>query len=178
MKSLETYAMEWLRYSARCVLLVNERPIRYGTGRPDCMGVRKNRSIVEVEVKRSLTDFKNNALKRHATYRERGSEYHERQAPSQFYFIVPFKLVAQVTPLLPSYSGLLSAPHAMVKDEAFVVVRAPVNRLAIRLTLRECVEASALQTNMVLAQRRKIDELKERLKQAQEENRAHISTNL
>lgn len=169
MKSLELYAMEWLRYKARCVLLVNERSIRYGAGRPDCLGVRANRTTVEVEVKRSLADFKNNAAKRHATYRSRGSEWHEAQAPSQFYFIVPFKLVARVTPLLPSWAGLLATPHAAQvrrprDDEARVIVRAPTNRKASRLTVRECVEASALQTNMVLAQRRKIDELKERVK--------------
>lgn len=163
MKSLETYAMEWLRYKAGCVLLVNQRSVTYGGGVPDCVGVKRSRHVIEVEVKRSLQDFKANSDKRHIRMRD-WSEWHRMNAPRQFYFIVPFALLPKVRPLLPPWAGLLSAPNAFQVQEAHVVVKAPVNDRARKLTLNECVRASALQTNMVLAQHRKIDELKTKLR--------------
>ncbi len=167
MKSLETFAMEWLRYTAGCVLLVNQRSLTWQhSGVPDCVGVKRSRHLIEVEVKRSLQDFKANALKRHVVYRERGLKHFEKHAARQFYFIVPFKLVAKVQPLLPAWAGLLSAPNSFQEQEAHVIVKAPVNDMAERMSLIDCVRASSLQTNMVLSQHRKIDELRERLRQA------------
>jgi len=156
-KSLEQFAMEWLRYERRCVIVLNERTPRFWQGRPDCIGVTRDRHVVEVECKRTMSDFEANGNKRHL----RNLTVFSDTFPRQYYFMVPYKLAARVKLLLPAWAGLMHAPNAMQAQQAWVVVRAPVNERAKRLSLRECVESVALMTNQILAQQRRIQELKD-----------------
>ncbi len=163
MKSLETLALEWLRYRAGCVLLSEQRPIRYCGGVPDCVGVKPNRHWIEIEVKRSLQDFKSNATKRHMVHRERGVGYATRNGPRQFYFIVPHALVEKVAPWLPAGAGLLRAPNAFEPEEAVVVKAAQFNPAAERFPLKELSRACRMQANEVLALRNRVDQLKAKI---------------
>lgn len=128
---LETRALHWLLYKGGCHYAVCERSPRPITGEPDVLGVKAGRRMVEIEIKRSVSDFRANAKKRHVVNRD---IYIDRW-PYQFYFLVPLALKNKVLPILPSWAGLMTDESFYVQIEKV----APINKLSKRLTVKECL---------------------------------------
>ncbi|TXH59336.1 MAG: hypothetical protein E6Q97_00135 [Desulfurellales bacterium] len=144
--SLEVQVMAWLRFEKRCPLVLFERTPRFCVGgRPDVIGVTKDRYLVEVEIKRTLSDFKANQKKRHVLIRHLKLE----AWPKQFYFMVPHTLVEKVKPLLPDYAGLLFCPDG--GGYMNVEVAAKLNRASRRLSIIEARRLVELQSNQLWA---------------------------
>lgn len=136
--NLELMAMRWLRWERRCMIVLTERsPRTWGFGRPDVLGVTCGRHLVEIEVKRSVSDFRQDRLKPHRRFRLK------EQAPRLFYYLVPPGLVDRVRPDLPPWAGLLSVDGYSLA----VVFGSPVNRDAQQLSLKECVRLAYLVSN-------------------------------
>ena len=97
--------VEWLRYQRGCYLVAQERGpwSRYGH-KPDLLGVDKTRKCIEIEIKRSLADFKQDADKRVWSSRD----LWKVAWPSQFYYFVEPLMVDRVRPLLRDGFGLLT----------------------------------------------------------------------
>ncbi len=144
--NLEASAMYWLRFEKRCKAVLRERSPRcpYGS-RPDVVGIMQSRYVIEVEAKRSMSDFRANGSKIHIRNRVEG---HLKRYPRQFYFIVPESLVEKVMPELPGYAGLITPHYASSK----VIVKAPLNYEATKLTWKECVRLGECLSNQMIAQ--------------------------
>lgn len=155
--SLEVAAIEWLRYEHSCPLVCMERSPIYGGGVPDVVGVTKKRLVIEIEVKRTLSDFKANEKKTGVIWRRQGlcSEY-----PLKFYFLVPPKLVDKVKPLLKDGEGLLTldtkddgsfdlSPYTKL-PKLKCVVGTEAHKQATVLSLKRMVKMVAHQTGTLL----------------------------
>ena len=127
---LELDALRWLSWERKCVAVVAQRNIHHQLGNPDALGVTGGRYTVEVEIKRSMSDFRANAFKRHITNRQ----IYIHIWPRQFYFMVPRELADRVQPELPRWAGLLVSDFV---GNAEVIVKAPVNLLARKVSLME-----------------------------------------
>lgn len=101
---LKAAVLQWLRYERQSVVLCCERAPATWFGVPDVLALTPRRTLVEVEVKRTLADFKANDSKRCLKLRAEG----HGTKPEQFYFCVPPSLVERVLPLLPAGAGLLT----------------------------------------------------------------------
>ncbi len=97
-------AIGWLRYEQRCFLVCWERTPLWSSCRPDLIGVERDRRLIEIEFKQSLSDFKANSRKRGIQFRELSGV----GKPLRFYFAVPRKLVSRVKPFLPDGCGLMT----------------------------------------------------------------------
>ena len=155
--SLETVAMHWLAYEKKCHCVINERSPRYGIGSPDVLGITKDRFLIEIEIKRSVSDFKINAQKHHIINRE----HWIKTAPRQFYFFVPEDLLQKVETITPEWAGL-----ACLKDGYNFAIskQAPVNRESQRLSLKECVKLFRCASNQLVSQSKIIERLKDEWK--------------
>jgi hypothetical protein len=98
-------ALEWLRFIKGCPIIAVERgPWSHLGHRPDVMAVTKKREFVEVEIKRSFSDFKHDAEKRIWQNRD----LFKRAWPSFFHYYTPPDLVDRVLPLLRDGFGLIT----------------------------------------------------------------------
>lgn len=150
---LELLAVEWLRFEKRCVLVMTERsPREWHCGRPDALGILPSRHMIEIEIKRTLSDFRSNAMKdcigRRITM--------PWQFPRQFYFLVPYHLSNRVGFELPAWAGLMRAPDSESVQQISVMVKSPINDSAKRLTLIESVRAVGSLTNENIALRKQV----------------------
>ncbi len=154
---LEACAMEWLRYGKLCHIVTRERGQRIG--RPDVLAVNAKGFLVEIEVKRTLADFKRDAAKPQRT--------NPSQSPNvrQFSYLVPPELVVKVQPLLPPGAGLLTlGPQTSLHTglPEVVVVRQASPRLKVKpLTPKRIWEltrdmAGALVTAEISARKNKL----------------------
>lgn len=130
-------ALEWLRYERRCDLVCLERtPLQGDSCTPDVLGVDKARRAVEIEIKRTMADFRANREKRSLQRREFWGN-----PPYQFYYLVPPKLEAKVLAELQPHEGLLTVTDRSSLYSGLPKVRvvrvAPFNRKARRLSIRE-----------------------------------------
>jgi len=157
---LRACAVEFLRYQRDCKMVCLERSpfliehkrrngqvsVEQDPCNPDVVGVTEARRVVEIEIKRTFSDFKKN--------REKTSMFRRQFLnimPSQFYFLVPPNLVAKVEPLLEQKEGLLTTmTHHRSAYTNMPVLRivkdASVMRDSRRLTLREMVRMVMHQT--------------------------------
>ena len=83
---LEAICLSWLRYERRCFLVACERLPNSWSYRPDIIGVQLNRTFIEIEVKRTWSDYLANAKKREPW----------NYKPSQFYFACPSNLAQKI----------------------------------------------------------------------------------
>ena len=142
---MELAAMHWLRYQKGCALITLERQPRHvAWSRPDALGLTVQRELVEVEIKRTVADFKANAKKRHVILR---NSFIDRW-PHWFYFLVPKALAPALADLRPTWAGLLTFDSR----NGQVVAEAPARRniAAPRLSLHECVRMAQLQTQTLM----------------------------
>lgn len=130
---LETRALHWLLYAHGSHFAVCERSTReWWCVQPDALGITKGRRLTEIEIKRSVSDFRANRRKRHIINRD---SYLEK-APFKFYFLVPKELTAKILPELPEWAGLLDDSAMFIN----IVKEAPANIRHQRLTVKECAK--------------------------------------
>lgn len=141
-------AMRWLHWKRRCPIVIRERsPRSHITGRPDVLAVTKDRHLVEVEIKRSVSDLRANLKKRHMQTRFACIE----KFPRVFYFLVHHTILQRAEELIPSWAGLAVGPTENQVQEILVVRRAPINKASKRVSLKECVKMVFLMTNQIMA---------------------------
>lgn len=145
-------AVQWLRYQSQCPVVAIERGISLG-GTPDVIGLTPKRFITEIEIKRTLSDFKRNAKKLAGFQRGRSifdDTNWERSRPRLFYFLVPIEIVEKVRPLLEPEQGLMAISEAWQKYQGVPYVKIIRNAVpcarAKRLTIRQCVQMAKHQT--------------------------------
>jgi hypothetical protein len=141
---MENIALRWLAYEKKCLAVLHERTPRYCSGQPDVLGVTKGRYLIEVEIKRSLSDFRANAKKYHV----RNRDCFIQNQPRQFYFFVPESIVEKCKAELPPWAGLAKLQHEVAFN---VVVQAPVNNQSRRLSVKECVKLFRNMTNQIVS---------------------------
>lgn len=150
--SLELAAARWLKWEKRCRLVLTERTPRYCHGQPDVLGITESRYLLEIEVKRSMSDFRANQKKNHMQNRfcleSQISTPYMRSAPKQFWFMVPEKLVEKVQAELPDFAGLMTVRNGV---SAEVVTPSPTNELSERLTIKECAKLMNCAGNQIVA---------------------------
>lgn len=130
---LELFAMRWLRWEKKCVIAICERSPRYGVGEPDCLGITPARYLIEIEVKRSVSDFRADARKHSKINRVA----YIKQAPKQFYYLVACGIVEKVKPIVPEWAGLMRGPTP--NDWNLRVEKvAPINQESKKLSIKEC----------------------------------------
>jgi len=131
--NLELAATCWLVNQKRCMLVTQELSPRSNyCGEPDAYGVTAARYAIEVEVKRSMSDFYADRRKRS----RRNREFFPQWFPKFFYYLVPNEISKQATAALPEWAGLLSLGSYGVVD---VLVESPKNKASKRLSIKECV---------------------------------------
>jgi hypothetical protein len=141
--TLELSAMRWLWLEQKCLVVLQERSPFYAMGQPDVLGVTKGRYLTEIEVKRSLSDFRADFKKTHRVNRS----HHLPSHPRQFYYLVPPELVERVKPLLPDWAGLMTTEgYHQVK----VLVVAPVNKESKQLGPVACARLSRMMTSHMM----------------------------
>ena len=146
--NLELMAMSWLRWQKRCVIIVNERtPREYPCGLPDVLGVLQSRYLIEIEVKRTLSDFKADALKPSRRCRD----LYPKKFPKQFYYLVLPGMVEKVQPLLPDWAGLMRGPGDQDVQCVHVVKTAPTNHESQRLSTKECAKLVYKMANQIVS---------------------------
>ena len=139
--TLERAAMYFLKWQKGCALVFTERsPREFWTGEPDVLGITEARYMLEIEIKRSMSDFRANAKKIHIARRDcEDAQLRNRclqHAPKQFWYMVPRKLVDKALPECPPWAGLMTLTETGTQAE--VMKPAPSNDASQRLSLKEC----------------------------------------
>jgi hypothetical protein len=146
--NLELLAMRWLRWEKRAVIVVNERtPREYPCGLPDVLGVLCSRHLIEIEIKRSFSDFKADFKKGS----RRNRDLYPNKFPKQFYYLVTPDIMEKVEPLLPSWAGLMRWPVDGDVQQVHVIRVAPTNKDAARLTPKECAKLVYKMANQIVS---------------------------
>lgn len=146
MIDIESHAFAFLRLHKRCPVVLHERSPREGIGNPDTLGVTQSRYLLEIEIKRTVSDFRANAQKHHVAGRDRLL----RLWPRQFWFMVLPSIADRVRAELPPYAGLLVP--ANTQEWATEIVPAPVNRESRRLGIKSCLRLVTCQSNQLLSE--------------------------
>ncbi len=126
--NLELMAMRWLRWQKRCPIVLRERSPIYAIGDPDVLGVTAARYLIEIEIKRSVADFKADARKAHVANRS----FQLKRMPKQKYYFVTREIVERCKLELPEWAGLMTVFNEV---SCRVLVEAPVNKESQRLTV-------------------------------------------
>lgn len=148
--TLEHLALRWLRLDKACVAAMHERSPRPLAGQPDVLGVTKAGYLIEVEIKRSMSDFRANAEKRHIRARHVGQPGDKpwlARYPRQYWFLVDSKLEEKAKSELPEWAGLLIGRDYYISE----AVKAPVNTAATRLNAKEYLSLGRLMANQILS---------------------------
>lgn len=142
---MELAAMRWLAFEKRCHAVLFERTPdqRFGY-RPDVIGLTRDRYLLEVEIKRTVHDFRANSKKAHIRTRDIQLD----RWPRQFWFLVPSDILDQVRPLCPKWAGLASLYDGY---NLMVVVPAPANPGARRLSTKQLARMFHLLSNQLMA---------------------------
>jgi len=118
--NLEMSAMRWLWLEKNCHIVLEERSPKHMMGEPDVIGVTAGRYLIEIEVKRSASDFYADAKKHHRANRE----FYLKHQPRQFYYLMPKELAQKLQDKIPDWAGLMQSPF----DPLIEVLKvAPVN---------------------------------------------------
>ena len=139
---LEEAAVRWLLLERKCIAAYTERhPTGYW--KPDAIGVLSSRRIIEIEVKRTVADFRADRLKSNVM----AWRHEERGRPYQFYYLIPVE-IASVIPEIPEWAGVIQARDQFQLD---VVRRATVNNQAKRIPLKHVAKATRQQSLQVMS---------------------------
>lgn len=150
MNDLEYFAFVWLRFEKRCPAAMVERSPRYGGGQPDVIGITHGRHLLEIEVKRSLADFRANFKKHH--FINRKIFIGDPRWPRQFWFLVPHNLAEKIEPMVPDWAGLLRGPGEDDTQQLYSVRPAPVNRASEKLSALEVGRLMHCMSNQMYSQ--------------------------
>lgn len=133
--NLELNAVLWLANFKRCIAVVRElSPRTQYCGEPDAYGVTAARFGIEVEVKRSMTDFYADKRK----HSRQNRDIWPWAFPREFYYMMPLDIAEKAINALPEWAGLIGAEPYYNK----VLVKSPINRESKKLTIKECVKLS------------------------------------
>jgi len=150
--SLEHHGLLFLRRDKNCPVALFERTPRYSAGKPDILGVTAAGYLYEIEVKRSLSDFKANGSKRHIMnrdYWEASQNPVEREHlkiyPKFYWFLVPPILAPKIMESIPQWAGLLVPNNYNLSE----VVTAPVNPYSKKLSVKQCLKLGNLMANQI-----------------------------
>ena len=135
------------RYKRQAAVVAFERGIDAAIHVPDVQIVTKDRRLVEIEVKITRADFSADAKKRVWMFRDRGI----RPMPYQFYYAMPHDLAESVLADVRPDCGLLGVlPSKRAwerhSDRVICIKKAPSNKDAGRLSLKQCVAMVKHQT--------------------------------
>jgi hypothetical protein len=166
---LRACAAAYLRYRRRCPLISFERAsgdtLR---GRPDVLGLTKERQWVEIEIKTSVSDLRADMKKRKwllgmMSYR-------------QFYYLMQPEIVGVAKKEVPDGRGIMTLAKTQVYGlhEIMIVKKAAINRDAPRASTREVVEAVWHQSGTLCGLAREIAEVARDSSLQQEQNRASL----
>lgn len=142
--SLEFSGVQWLKFEKRCPLVIHERsPRPFNMGNPDVLGITDHRYLLEIEIKRSVSDFRANARKSHIQRRTDPDENVRNKclenAAKQFWFLVPHTIAEKVRPEVPEWAGLLvHDPNRSGWRKIQCLKQAPTNNLSKKLSLLNC----------------------------------------
>jgi hypothetical protein len=107
--NLELMAMRWLWLDRNCHYVLRELSPRYSLGKPDVLGVTKDRYLTEIEIKRSVSDFRSDSRK----WCRRNRDLNLKSMPKQFYYLMPSTLADKLVSEIPDWAGLVR-PSAQV----------------------------------------------------------------
>ena len=151
--NLELMAMRWLWLEKNCHYVLEQRSPRYHLGSPDVLGVTQQRYLIEIEIKRSASDFHADKKKTQRANRE----FYLKHMPKQFYYLMPRKLAEKLKDKLPEYAGLMCESENNYTAEVLKV--APVNKLSERLSLKECVKLCRNMANHMMSYAQTVDSM-------------------
>lgn len=144
--TLELAAMRWLWLEQKCLVVLEQRTPSYGMGLPDVLGITPGRYMTEIEIKRSVSDFRADADKPH----RRSRDFYIKRHPRLFYYLVPWKLRERVEPLVPNWAGLMAFQEwdktSRTGNQIHVVKRSPINSESKKLDLRQCARLARQMT--------------------------------
>lgn len=146
--TLERQAMQFLRFEKRCPVAVFERH-PFGYWQPDVLGVTKSRYLLEIEIKRSLSDFRADSHKAHIA--RRTGQGDTASDPKFFWYLVTKELAEKILPFVPPWAGLMRAgDNNRIERSSVVILKpAPVNSLAKRLTPKQSVKLAQCMANQI-----------------------------
>jgi len=148
------------RYTKQCPLVAFEASVRLDWGYPeqaDILIVTKERRLVEIEVKTSVSDFRRDGRKScHRHFKGDTGIY----PTGYFYFAVPKALANEISLLcdnLYPYAGVLGCNG--LSEQGIEVYRKPKRLKGKRLTLKQVVYMARAQTATLCRLARKVEEL-------------------
>jgi hypothetical protein len=106
-----------------------------------------SRYLIEIEIKRSISDFKADALKPSRRCRD----LYPKKFPKQFYYLVLPEMVEKIEPLLPAWAGLMRGPTDQDTQCVHVVKTAPTNHESQRLSTKECAKLVYKMANQIVS---------------------------
>lgn len=146
--NLELMALRWLWLDKNCHYVLEQRSPRLFMGCPDVIGITRSRHLIEIEIKRSASDFRADFKKHH----RKSFELQVGQRAKQTYFLMPAALASKLMLEIPEWAGLMCDDGLYVK----VLKTAPAAD-SKRLTLKECVRAARLMCNYSMSARLKLN---------------------
>jgi len=147
--NLELMTMWWLKNKRSCMLVMRERSPRYQfCGRPDVLGITAARYAIEVECKRTLSDFYADSRKSSRRHRD----LYLPRFPKEFYYLMPEELAEKVS--VPEWAGLLKSNKWGCVE---LLKPSPRNKESKRFTLKECVRLAHMISNNLICTEEKID---------------------
>lgn len=135
-------AAEWLRYDHGCYLVAMERSPWTTKALPDVLGLDAKRSLIEVEIKVSRSDFLADAAKPHRRNLLNNIVGRMPTAPQYLYYLVPPALVDCVREHAPELAGILTPSDSQFSPHSGLpllqMVR-PATRLhGFKLPIKQC----------------------------------------
>lgn len=151
--TLEYLGLIWLRFDRGCAVALYERNPRNGLGKPDVLGVSKAGYLYEIEIKRSMSDFRANARKYHLRDRYAGcaDDWRANLYPKFYWFLVPNELAPKVLPMVPDWAGLLRNGAKDEPQTVYVVKSAPEHKDSRKLTIKEKIRLASCMANQILS---------------------------
>lgn len=143
--NLELVALQWLMNSGCFLVMTEQSPRCQECGIPDALGITQGRRLVEIEVKRSLSDFRADFKKRHR--QDQWRQTFMKWLPWKIYYLVPGKMLEGARKLTPEWAGLMY----ILDYQVVVDKRAPANKESQKLSLKECVKFSQCLCRAMLA---------------------------
>ena len=147
-KILRYRAAEWLRYERRCPIICFERPpAAWKDYRPDVMGITRARTLIEIEIKVSVADFRADKQK------------HRHQVGKidahQFYYAVPAAIADTVIAEAETGHGvLIYRPNTGMECS-----RRSIVRKTKRAPLKWCLRMAENQSGTLVSMAREIAEI-------------------
>lgn len=145
----------FLLYEKKCDIISMERGLYDYLGRPDLLGVTRDRKLIEVEIKRSFSDFKANFEKRIIErYRD-----NPRIAPHYFYFLITNDIEEKVMAF--SREEKHTGYGILVEDRKYIrannIRKAVQNKEARKLSVKEMITMVRNQSKTLLEEWKRVD---------------------